>query len=150
MKPVVQSERTGCGIAAAAALAGLSYAQAKSVAAGLGISAADERFWSETAQVRRLLRHLGVKAGRGEVRFRCWEGLPHVALLSIKWHLAKGRPCWHWVVFVRDAKGARVLDSKKGLRRNVRTDFGRMRPRWFIEVSSRAGAARTARRAAAC
>ena len=150
MTPVIQRERTGCGIAAAAALAGLTYARAKSVAAGLGISAADERLWSETGQVRRLLRHLGIQARRGERRFSAWEALPDLALLAVKWHVENARPCWHWVVFVRDARGARVLDSKKGLRRNARTDFGRMRPKWFIAVSSRAGAARTSRRAAAC
>jgi hypothetical protein len=30
----------------------------------------------------------------------------------------------HWVVFVRDDGGARVLDPKKSLRRHVRTDSG--------------------------
>lgn len=150
MKPVVQLERTGCGIAAAAALAGLSYGRTRTIAKSLGISVEDDRLWSQTGHVRRLLRHLGIKAGRGERAFRSWNAIPELALLSIKWHREKGRAFWHWVVFVRDAKGARVLDSKKGLRRNVRTDFGRMRPRWFIAVSPRAGAARTARRAAAC
>jgi len=150
MKPVVQLERTGCGIAAAAALAGLSYGRTRTIAKSLGISVEDDTLWSQTRHVRRLLRHLGVKAGRVEERFRGWEALPEVALLSIKWQRDKGRAFWHWVVFVRDARGARVLDSRKGLRRNVRTDFGRMRPKWFIAVSSRPGAGRTARRAAAC
>ena len=134
IKPVVQRERTGCGIASAAAIAGLSYARAKAIAASLGIAAQDERLWSKTAPVRRLLNHLGVKTARGETLFRSWEDLPDFALLSIKWHREKGRPFWHWVVFVRDAEGARVLDSKKSLRRHVRTDFGRMRPKWFIAV----------------
>lgn len=150
MKPVVQLERTGCGIAAAAALAGLSYGRTRAIAKSLGISVEDDTLWSQTRHVRRLLRHLGVKAGRVEERFRGWEGLPDVALLSIKWHREEGRAFWHWVVFVRDARGARVLDSRKGLRRNARTDFGRMRPKWFIAVSSCAGARRTARPAAAC
>ena len=43
MKPVVQEQRTGCGIAAVAALAGVSYAKAKAVAASLGISVHDPR-----------------------------------------------------------------------------------------------------------
>ena len=39
MKPIIQKEKTGCGIASSAAVAGISYAQAKIVANGLGISA---------------------------------------------------------------------------------------------------------------
>jgi len=134
MKPVVQLESTGCGIASVAAIVGLSYARAKAIASSLGISAQDERLWSETAHVRKVLEHLGVKLGRSERYFRSWESLPDLALLSIKWHLEKGRPFWHWVVFVRDDRGARVLDPKKSLRRHVRTDFGRMKPKWFIPI----------------
>jgi len=134
IKPVLQRERTGCGIASVAAIVGLSYAQAQAIASSLGISAQDERLWSATAHVRKLLEHFGVKAGRSEQPFRSWESLPDLALLSIKWHLEKGRPFWHWVVFVRDGRGARVLDPKKSLRRHVRTDFGRIRPKWFIAI----------------
>ena len=136
MKPVIQQERTGCGIASAAAIAGLRYAQAKKIAASLGITAADPRLWSETTHVRTLLRHLGRKTARREAPFRSWQALPDLALLSIKWHREKGRPFWHWVVFVRDAEGARVLDPKKALRKHVRTDFGRMRPKWFIAFTA--------------
>jgi hypothetical protein len=134
LKPVIQLERTGCGIASVAAIAGLSYAKAKAVASALDISAQDERLWSETAHVRKLLAHLGVKTGRSEHAFRSWEALPNLALLSIKWHLEQGRPFWHWVVFVRDDQGARVLDPKRSLRSHVRTDFGRIKPKWFIPI----------------
>jgi hypothetical protein len=136
MRPVVQLEPTGCGIASAAAIAGLSYRQAKSIANALGIRADDHRLWSDTLHVRRLLRRLGFATASSEVPFRSWRALPDLALLSIKWHLEKGRPYWHWVVFVRDAKAAYVLDSKKALRRNRRTDFGRMKPKWFIAVTA--------------
>jgi hypothetical protein len=134
MRPVVQLERTGCGIASVAAIVGLSYAQAKAIASALGISARDERLWSETAHVRKLLEHLGVKPGRSERPFRSWESLPDLALLSIKWHFEKGRPYWHWVVFVRADNGARVLDPNKRLRHHLRTDFWRMKPKWFIPI----------------
>ena len=150
MKPVVQLERTGCGIACAATIAGVSYTRAKTLAARIGISAADERLWSGTAQVRRLLRQFGLRCGRGEEAFRGWNALPDLALLSTKWHLERGRPFWHWVVFVRDAHGPRVLDPKQGLRRNVRTDFGRMRPNWFIRIYLPSADSRTARRESAC
>jgi hypothetical protein len=60
--------------------------------------------------------------------------LPNLALLSTKWHLENGQPYWHWVVFVREGGQPCVLDSKKSLRINRRTDFGRMKPKWYIEV----------------
>jgi hypothetical protein len=134
MKPVVQLERTGCGIASVAAVAGLSYPKTKSIANSLGIYAHDERLWSKTVHVRKLLKHLGIKSGSREIPFRSWEALPDLALLSIKWHLEKGRPYWHWVVFVRDNGRSCVLDPKKSLQTNRRTDFGRMKPKWYIPL----------------
>jgi hypothetical protein len=131
---VIQEERTGCGIASAAAIAGVSYAAAKKAAHALGIAASDPRLWSDTAHVRRLLRHFGFKTGARERPFRTWDALPDLALLAIKWHRERGVPFWHWVVFVREGGKAYVLDSKRGLRSNRRTDFGRMKPKWFIPV----------------
>ena len=75
MKPVVQLERTGCGIASVAALAGVSYAQAKRVANRLGIFADDPKLWSETDYVRRLLKEHGIRSARIEVPFTSWKAL---------------------------------------------------------------------------
>ncbi len=134
-KPVVQLEHTGCGIASAAAIVGLSYPEMKSIANSLGIFARDESLWSDTSHVRKMLRHLGVRTHSREVPFHSWEVLPDLALLSIKWHLEKGCPYWHWALFVRENGQSYVLDSKKSLRTNLRTDFGRMRPKWYIPVT---------------
>jgi hypothetical protein len=128
-------ERTGCAIASVAAIAGLSYPKTKSIANSLGVYAEDKLLWSDTLHVRRLLRYFGFAASPRKRPFRSWTALPDLALLSIKWHLEQGRPCWHWVVFVREGSQAYVLDSKKGLRKNRRTDFGRMKPKWFIPVT---------------
>lgn len=133
-KPVVQLERTGCGIASAAAVAGLSYRKMKSIANSLGIFADDESLWSDTSHVRTLLAHCGLETEAGEKPFRSWEALPDLALLAIKWHMEKSKPHWHWVVFVREKGRAFVLDSNRRLRRNIRTDFRRMNPKWFIPV----------------
>jgi ABC-type bacteriocin/lantibiotic exporter with double-glycine peptidase domain len=99
MRPVVQLERTGCGIASMAVLAGVSYVQAKHVANRLGIFADDSRLWSETEHVRRLLKQYGFRSAQTEVPFTSWEALPDLALLAIKWHEDEGRAFWHWVVF---------------------------------------------------
>lgn len=133
MKPVVQLEGTGCGIASVAALAGVPYRQAQRTANRLGIFADDRWLWSETQPVRRLLKHYRFHA-RKEIPFVSWSALPDLALLAIKWHREGGRAFWHWVVFVREQGHAYVLDSKRALKTHVRTDFGRMRPKWSIRV----------------
>jgi hypothetical protein len=150
-KPVVQLERTGCGIASVAAIVDLPYPKAKSIANSMGIFAHDATLWSDTSHVRKLLRHFGVRTASRKVLFRTWEALPGLALLSIKWHREKGRPFWHWVVFVRENRRSYVLDSNKSLCSNLRTDFGRMQPKWYIPVTDaqprvRTGRARSARR----
>ena len=137
MKPVVQLERTGCGIASVAVLAGVSYRQAQGVANRLGIFAGDSRLWSETHHVRRLLKEYGVRPAHTEVPFTSWEALPDLALLAVKWHTKRYRAFWHWVVFWRGPRGPVVLDSKRTLRRHVRTDFWRMKPKWFIPVGEK-------------
>ena len=133
--PVIQREPTGCGIASVAAIARVSYASARTAAAELGIRASDETLWSNTEHVRRLLRQFGWTARGAEMPFRSWNALPDLALLAIKWHCVKDKAYWHWVVFVRESKHAYVLDSKRSLHRNIRTDFGRMKPKWYIRVT---------------
>lgn len=126
-----------------ATLAGVSYRQARQAAHRLGISADDPRLWSETDHVRRLLKQYGLNAAGKETPFLSWETLPDLALLAVKWHRAGGRAFWHWVVFRRGPQGPVVLDPKRALRTHVRTDFGRIKPKWFMAVTapmrSRAG-----------
>lgn len=134
MKPVVQEEKTGCAIASSAAIAGVSYKEARKIAHGIGMYAEDSNLWSETNFIRKLIKKFGIKTGKKEIPFTGWESLPNCALLSIKWHIERGKPHWHWVVFVREGGKSYVLDSKKTLKTNIRTDFGRMKPKWHIEV----------------
>ena len=135
MKPVIQLERTGCGIAAVATLADVSYRETQRMANRLGICAGDPKLWSETGYVRRLLKRYGIRPARTEVPFTSWEALPEFALLAVKWHKDRDRSFWHWVVFWRGPNGPVVLDSKRALRRHMRTDFGRIKPKWFIPIA---------------
>ncbi len=134
MKPVIQQEQTGCAIASSAAIAGVSYTKAKQIANNLGITAKDSTLWSSTKPVRTILKKLGINTRNTETPFKNWESLPDCALLAIKWHKENGIAYWHWVVFVREYGREYVLDSKKALKSNIRTDFGRMKPKWFIKV----------------
>ncbi len=135
MKPVIQEEKSGCGIASVAAAVGITYQEAKEAANALGIYAEDRALWSDTKYVRRMLAHFGKAAQEGEIPFVSWSALPDSALLAIKWHFKEGKPFWHWALFVRDRDGnAAVLDPKKALKSNIRRDFWRMKPKWFIPI----------------
>jgi len=136
MDPVIQQDPTGCGIASVAMLAGVNYAAAKAAAESLGIRIDDPALWSGTAHVRRLLRHYGVHAAAEETPFTTWETLPETALLATKWHLEKGVPHWHWTVFVHNAGKHEVLDPKAALKKHRRSDFGRIRPKWYIAIEN--------------
>lgn len=131
----MQEDRTGCAIASVAAVTEQRYAVVKSEAEALGISVSDPKLWSDPTPMRRLLTHFSIRVSR-RTAFSSWDRLPDCALLAIKWHVEKSGPAWHWVVFVRDESGGYVLDPKKALRSNRRTDFGRMKPKWFIGLSS--------------
>jgi len=134
MKPVIQEDVTGCGIASVAALAGVTYQQAKEVATRLGIQVSDSRLWSDTTFVRTLLKHFNIDAGPQAHPFRSWKTLPPLALLAITWHRRGNQAFWHWVIFHRGTGGPVVLDPKPSLKKHVRTDFGRMKPKWFITI----------------
>jgi len=134
LKPVIQEETTGCGIASVANILGKTYSEMKAVANAMGIYAEDKSLWSDTQYVRKMLSCAGVDTSPDEIPFESWNALPDLALLSIKHHQEDGKNFWHWVVFKRQDGQAFVLDSASYLPSNVRTDFDAMRPKWFIEV----------------
>lgn len=134
MNPIIQQETTGCAIASSAAIASVSYEEAKLVANSLDIYAEDQELWSSISHIKKILKKFGISTADKEQPFAGWRSLPNCALMSIKWHVVNGKPFWHWVVFVREGSNEYVLDSKKLLKTNKRTDFGRMKPKWFIEV----------------
>jgi len=136
LKPVVQEEDTGCGIASVANILGKSYSEMKQTANAMGIYAADTSLWSDTQYVRKMLAASSVETSKNEIPFQSWQTLPDLALLSIKHHQEDGKDFWHWVVFKRINSIAVVLDSSPHLSSNVRTDFDDMQPKWFIEVDN--------------
>ena len=137
MLPVIQEDRTGCGLASVAAVAGVSYKQVKRVAGDLGIDVQDPQLWSDTKYVRTLLRHYGFPTASNTTPFKSWETLPPLALLAIKWHKINNDAFWHWAVSWRSPEGPVVLDPKQSLKKHVRTDFGRMKPKWFLALESK-------------
>lgn len=136
LKPVVQEETTGCGIASVANILGKTYSEMKAEAEAMGIHASDKSLWSDTQYVRRMLSCAGIKTSDEETPFKSWEALPDLALLSIKHHQEEGKDFWHWVVFKRVGGRPFVLDSASYLPSNIRQDFEAMQPKWFIEVKN--------------
>jgi GNAT superfamily N-acetyltransferase len=137
VKPVIQEETTGCGIASVANILGKTYPEMKKIANEMGIYATDKSLWSDTHHVRRILSAFGAETSKVELPFTSWDNLPDLALLPIKHHEEHGQNFWHWTVFKRENGKACVLDSASYLPENVRTDFDAMFPKWFIEVNLR-------------
>jgi len=135
LKPVVQEELTGCGIASVANLAGKTYRKMKAIANDMGIYADDKSLWSDTHYVRELLSYEGFKTSDNEIAFESWDKLPDRSLLSIKHHQEEGIDFWHWVVFKRIDGKPFVIDSASYLPSNIRVDFEAMHPKWYIEVN---------------
>ncbi len=134
LKPVIQEESTGCGIASVANILGKTYSEMKFIANSMNIHASDKSLWSDTQYVRRMLSNAGVKTSKSEISFVSWEELPDLALLPIKHHQENGNEFWHWVVFKRVDGQPFVLDSASYLPSNIRHDFESMQPKWFIDV----------------
>ena len=135
IQPVIQQEAAGCGIACAAALANLSYPQAKQIANQHGIYADNEQLWSDPKVLTTLLSKLNISTASTPSPFASWSALPDCALLALKWHQINKTAYWHWAIFIREHNEKHyVLDSKASLKQHRRTDFGRMKPKWFIEV----------------
>ena len=136
LKPVIQEETTGCGIASVANILGKSYEEMKAIANDMGIYASDEELWSDTQHVRRMLSSQGVQTSDQEIPFESWSTLPDLALLAIKHYQEAGKNFWHWVVFKRISGQEFVHDSASYLPSNIRQDFEAMEPKWFIEAKS--------------
>ena len=134
MQAVIQEDPTGCGVACCAALAGVSYQETKKLANSLGVFTTDLSLWSEIEPIRKILSSLNFTSSSSQTQFSSWNDLPDLALLAVKWHIYQGRPCWHWVIFVREEQSVYVLDSNARLKHNVRTDFGRIQPKWYLSL----------------
>ena len=134
MKPVIQEEKTGCGIASSAAIAGKTYSEVKSVANSLGIYADDSSLWSESKHVCKILNKLGIETSCTETLFKDWKLMPECALLATKWYIENEKPYWHWAVYVRDEQTEYVLDSNASLENNIITNLETVQPKWFIKV----------------
>lgn len=134
MQRIIQIDSTGCGLACVAMLAGRSYEQVKRNSIRLGILEESGPFYTVAKNLRELLRSYNISCDSGG-KIRKWESLPDKAILAIN-HQEKSNS-WHWVVFVRESKEEfYILDPRRAVKSERRTDFGRMQLRSYIAVGA--------------
>ena len=134
MKRVIQQDGTGCGIACIAMLAGIDYKSVKKLGLELfDIKSGDELYTTAT-DLRKLGQKFNLDVGGRRRKFKTFNSLPDLAILAINYR--ESNDTWHWVVFCRTASEEFVLDPKKAIKSEQRSDFGRMelKTKWFIEV----------------
>lgn len=96
LKHVPQRRHDDCGVASTAMLAGVSYAQARSVM----IDERAQTFLTDTAEVRRGLAAFGIRLGN-EVPCKDWDKLlplGRLLLVSVNYN-EQADSDWHWMVF---------------------------------------------------
>ena len=131
MKRIRQEDRTGCGIACIAMLNGSTYTEVMTVAAEVfNWDESQRTFYTSTSQLQNLLLKMNIPALKGR-SIRKWSSMPDTAIVGINYNEKKD--AWHWVVFRRVADREYVLDPQS--KREIRTDFGRMRLRSCIPIN---------------
>lgn len=141
MRRILQEDPTGCGIACAAMVSGVSYAQAKQRAIELGIVEVKPPHRTQSATLTKLLEDLGVRCKKGR-RLSHWSSLTTMSIVGINYKEKNDTSYWHWVVYVPDdVRGyvpddvrGYVLDPRKIIKTEQRRDFKKMHPHNFIPV----------------
>ena len=131
MKRIAQQHYTDCGIACAATVAHTTYRTARTAAhKAFSWPRSQRSFYTTSAEMRTLLRHLGIQTGRAR-SVRLWTSISRVSIVAIKYRPKTGS--WHWVVF--DPRDECVLDPKS--KRSKRRDLDCMKPRFCIPIVGR-------------
>lgn len=148
IRRALQHDRSGCGLACVAMLAGIGYAQARTLAralhigprpyryrAGAGVRTARAGWLTDARQLRRMLAVLRI-ATRAEREVDDWSQCDGDGLVAIN---PRDDGTWHWVVYLHGEGSPHVLDPNPRVRRERRRDFGRMRPARFVPLQRSAG-----------
>ncbi len=135
IRRIVQKDRTGCGLACIAMLAECEYSQVKKAYLELFERASNDEYYTRAPDLRKLGQAFSLDIGGRRRKFKNFQDLPKLAILAINYREDEGT--WHWVVFCRTADEKFVLDPKKSVKSERRTDFGRLakNTRWFVSVA---------------
>jgi ABC-type bacteriocin/lantibiotic exporter with double-glycine peptidase domain len=129
----VQKDKDDCGLACLAMISSRSYAEVKQKAVEIGFRKKG-KYGFNTTDLKKLGEAFDVKLGYRCIPFKSLSLVPSVAILAINYKEDSGN--WHWVVFKRENSEEFVLDPNYSLKKNKRTDFGRMNIGWWLKVST--------------
>jgi ABC-type bacteriocin/lantibiotic exporter with double-glycine peptidase domain len=129
MRQIRQPNDTSCGIACAAMLANVSYAEARNAAYQAFEKDEWTTFRTHICDLREVLRHLKLTLGR-KISISDWSKVPPHSLVAINY--SQKRDTWHWVVSAVIKGQAGVVDSES--KKAFRTDFNKMRLAWYHQV----------------
>lgn len=134
MRRIKQGDPTGCGLACIAMLTDTNYNSVRELAVGqLGFDDSGT-FYTGTKELRELGRNFNIELGRRMRKFKNFQELPETAILAINYK--EDSDTWHWVVYRRTSNDEFVYDPKKNIKSNKRRDFGRIKAKWFLPVTS--------------
>lgn len=134
MKRIKQEHYSGCGLACVAMIVGKKYSTIRKTAHDLLNMADDHDLYTNSTHLIQLLSHFEIETSQKKIPFTSWEKLPEKAIVAINHN--KESDIWHWVVFQKNQHGTWVLDPKPTIKSDRRTDFNRMKPKWYIAVHS--------------
>lgn len=128
----VQVDSTGCGIACVAMLTGKSYEYIKQVGLENDIFSTKKAFYTDTADIVKMLKILGIHSERGR-KVSNWDTIKSISIVGINYR--ESSDTWHWVVYIPNEEEKYVLDPNKKIKTDKRTDFSRMKLRSYIPVN---------------
>ena len=108
MKLVKQIDKTGCGIACVAMLAGITYSTVRRL---MFPDPKTREFYTSTNDVRVALKQLGFDVANRLVPIRRNQLPPITENAIIKMNLKPNTGAWHWAVW--DAERRRLLDPRR-------------------------------------
>jgi len=136
MKRILQEDGTGCGIACIAMITGRSYQQIKDELIKMPGYSAKGPFYTDASELRALAKSQGVSLIKRKRKFKEWKLVPNGSILAIRFKEKNSEQEWHWVVFNRINGREFVIDPKKSIKTDQRTDFGRIKAKWYLPIIS--------------
>jgi ABC-type bacteriocin/lantibiotic exporter with double-glycine peptidase domain len=134
MKRIKQDHPSGCGLACVAMIAGRKYSEIREHAREILDFNNNHDLYTDASHLRKLLSKFKIHTSLKKIPFATWEKLPEKAILGINHNITVNK--WHWVVYTKDHLGAYVLDPKITIKSERRTDFNKMKPKWYITIHS--------------
>jgi len=94
----------------------------------------DGDFYTNASELRALSSEFNVTLGKRMSKFTSWSNIPDKAIVAINYREGEDGASWHWVVFCRNKNNEFFIDPKKAIKTHKRTDFGRVKVKWYLPI----------------